>query len=65
MAGSWATIMPPVGDAVEDEIDQIEGAMDLSTTLGKGVREVYQDAELQTVKTQRTITTYWPPVVGD
>ncbi len=65
VAGSWATIMPPVGDAVEDEIDQIEGAMDLSTTLGKGVREVYQDAELQTVKTQRTITTYWPPVVGD
>jgi hypothetical protein len=65
VAGSWATIMPAVGTAVGDEIDQIEGAMDLSTTLGKGVREVYQDADLQTVKTQRTINTYWPPVVGD
>jgi hypothetical protein len=65
VAGSWGTIMPAVGTVVGDEIDQIEGALDLSTTLGKGVRGVLKDAELQTVKTQRTITTYWPPVVGD
>jgi hypothetical protein len=65
VAGSWATIMPAVGTAVGDEIDQLEGALDLSTTLGKGTRGVLKDAELQTVKTQRTITTYWPPVVGD
>jgi hypothetical protein len=50
---------------VADEIEQIEGAMDLSTTLGKGIKEVYSDAELQLVKTQRNINTYWPPVVGD
>jgi hypothetical protein len=65
IAGTWATIMPPVGDAIGDEIDQIEGALDLSQTLGKGIRGVYNDAELQDVKTQRAITNFWPPVVGD
>jgi hypothetical protein len=61
----WAGVMPTVGNEVADEIEQIEGAMDLSTTLGKGIKEVYSDAELQLVKTQRNINTYWPPVVGD
>jgi hypothetical protein len=65
VAGTWATVMPPVGDAIGDEIDQIDGALDLSTTLGAGVRGVLRDAELQAVKTQRTITQFWPPVVGD
>jgi hypothetical protein len=57
--------MPPVGGAVDDEIDQIDGALDLSTTLGSGVRGVLRDAELQAVKTQRAIAQNWPPVVGD
>ena len=65
VAGSWGTVMPPVGDAVGDEIDQIDGALDLSTTLGPGVRGVLKDAELQAIKTQRTISQFWPPVVGD
>jgi hypothetical protein len=61
----WASVMPTVGNEVADELEQIEGATDLSTTLGKGVKEVYQDAELQVIKTQRNINTWWPPVVGD
>ncbi len=65
MAGSWATVMPAVGDAAGDEMNQIDGALDLSTTMGSGVRGVLRDAELQIVKTQRTITQFWPPVVGD
>jgi hypothetical protein len=65
VAGSWGTVMPPVADAIGDEIDQIDGALDLSTTLGPGVRGVLRDAELQAVKTQRTVTRLWPPVVGD
>jgi hypothetical protein len=65
LVGSWGTVMPPVGDAVGDEIDQIDGALDLSQTLGPGVRGVLRDAELQAVKTQRTLTQFWPPVVGD
>jgi hypothetical protein len=65
VAGSWATVMPAVGDVAGDEIDQIDGALDLSTTIGAGVRGVLRDPELQIVKTQRTITQFWPPVVGD
>jgi hypothetical protein len=65
VAGTWSTIMPPVGDAIGDEIDQIDGAQALSTTLGAGVKGVLRDAELQAVKSQRSITTFWPPVVGD
>jgi len=65
VAGSWATIMPAVGDAASDEVDQIDGALDLSTTLGAGVRGVFRDAELQLVKTQKRITQYWPPLPAD
>jgi hypothetical protein len=65
VAGSWGTVMPAVGDAAGDEVNQIDGALDLSTTMGAGVRGVLLDAELQIVKTQRTITQFWPPVVGD
>jgi hypothetical protein len=65
VAGTWSTVMPPVGDAIGDEIDQIDGAQALSSTLGPGVKGVLRDAELQNVKSQQAITTFWPPVVGD
>ena len=57
--------MPAVGDAAGDEIDQIDGAMDLSSTLGAGVRGVLRDAELQVLKTQKSIDQYWPPLPGE
>ena len=65
VAGAWSTVMPPVGDAIGDEIDQIDGAQSLSSTLGPGVKGLLRDAELQNVKSQKSITTFWPPVVGD
>jgi hypothetical protein len=65
VGGSWATVMPPVTEEVDDEINQIEGALALSSTLGVGIKRVLQDAEFQAVKTQRTINQYWPPVPGD
>jgi hypothetical protein len=65
VGGSWASIMPAVGSAAGDEIDQIDGAMDLSSTLGTGVRGVLRDAELQVLKTQKTIDQYWPPLPAD
>jgi hypothetical protein len=65
VGGSWATVMPPVADEVDDEINQIEGALALSSTLGVGIKRTLQDAEFQAVKTQRTINQYWPPVLGD
>jgi hypothetical protein len=65
VGGTWGTIMPGVGDQAGDEILQIEGALDLSSTMGVGTRRTLQDAEFQDIKTQRTINAYWPPVVGD
>ena len=65
VGGTWGTVMPPIADEVDDEINQIEGALGLSTTMGIGIRRTLQDAEFQAVKTQRNINTYWPPVVGD
>ena len=62
VGGTWATVMPPIADEVGDEIDQIDGALDLSTTMGIGIRRILEDAELQAVKTQRTINGYWPPL---
>jgi hypothetical protein len=57
----WAATMSPIADEIDDEINQIEGALGLSTTLGIGVRRTMQDAEFQDVKTQRTINQLWPP----
>lgn len=65
VGGTWGTVMPPIADEVDDEINQIEGALGLSSTLGIGIRRTLQDAEFQAVKTQRTINGYWPPVPGD
>jgi hypothetical protein len=65
VGGTWATVMPPIADEVSDEIDQIDGALDLSTTMGAGIKRVLNDAELQAVKTQRVINTYWPPLPAD
>jgi hypothetical protein len=65
VGGTWATVMPPIADEVGDEIDQIEGVTGLSSTLGIGIKRVLQDAELQAVKTQRTISGYWPALPAD
>jgi hypothetical protein len=65
VGGTWATVMPPIADEVGDEIDQIEGVTGLSSTLGAGIKRILQDAELQDVKTQRTIIGYWPALPGD
>ena len=61
----WATVMPPISDEIDDEINQVDGVIALSTTLGAGIKRILQDAELQDVKTQRTINGYWPALPGD
>jgi hypothetical protein len=65
VGGTWGTVMPPVGGQIEDEINQIEGALGLSQTMGAGIRRVLKDAEFQDILTQRAIDQFWPPVVGD
>ncbi len=65
VGGTWGTVMPAISGQVEDEINQIDGALHLSQTLGAGIKRVMKDAEFQALQTQRTIDTNWPPVVGD
>jgi hypothetical protein len=64
-AGGYAGVMPGVGEQIDDEIVQIEGALALSSTMGAGIRRTYQQAEFQGIKSRRKIDQYWPPVVGD
>jgi hypothetical protein len=65
VGGSWGTVMPAVAEAIDDEVNQIDGVVGLSTTLGAGVRRVLGSAEVQMIKTQRTVNELWPPVPGD
>jgi hypothetical protein len=65
VGGTWGTVMPPVNGQIEDEINQIEGSLGLSPTMGAGIQRVLKDAEFQDILTQRAIDQFWPPVVGD
>jgi hypothetical protein len=60
IAGGWASTMPGAGSMLDDEIQQIEGA--LKGTVSAGVARVLRAAEFQDIKTQRTINQYWPPL---
>jgi hypothetical protein len=57
--------MPAVADHADDEINQIEGTIALSQTLGAGIKRVLKDAEFQAIKTQRTVNQFWPPAPSD
>src|SRR3954447_10036981 len=61
VGGTWSTTMAPVSDQIDDETDQIEGVLALSTTLGVGIKRTLKDAEFQVLESQRTINQYWPP----
>jgi hypothetical protein len=65
VGGSWATVMPAVAEAIDDEVNQVDGVVGLSTTLGAGIRSVLGSAEVQMIKTQRMVNELWPPVPGD
>src|SRR4051794_20796014 len=61
VGGTWSTTMSPVSDQIDDETDQIEGVLALSTTLGVGIKRTLKDAEFQALESQRAINQYWPP----
>jgi hypothetical protein len=63
VAGGWATVMPSVAPFIDDELQQVDGVR-ASLNLSPGRKRILDDVELQDTKTQRTITQYWPPVVG-
>jgi hypothetical protein len=60
IVGSWGTVMPQVIPQLDDEMQQIDGT--LKGTVSSGVGRVLRAAELQDVKSERTVNQYWPPV---
>jgi len=63
VAVGWAAVMPGVAPFIDDELQQVDGVR-ASVKLSPGRKRILDDVELQDVKTERTITQYWPPVVG-
>jgi hypothetical protein len=65
IASGWGTIMPTVGQLVDDEIQQLD-ALEAGTAASAGAKRIFRAAELQDTKTQKQINTWWPPLpVGD
>jgi hypothetical protein len=60
LIAGWGSTMTTVGATVDDEIQQIEGA--LKGTVSAGVGKVLRAAEFQDIKSQRTVNQYWPPL---
>ena len=61
----WDGVMPNVATMLDDEIQQLDAMLDI-TTLSAGAKRVFRAAQLQDTKTQRTINTWWPPLpAGD
>jgi hypothetical protein len=49
---------------LDDELMQIEGLVS-GGALTPGEKRILNQADFQVFRTERTINTYWPPVVGD
>jgi hypothetical protein len=62
---SFATVMPTVSPLLDDEIQQIKGLQSDAKDLRPGGVRVLRSALAQTLLTQNTINTYWPPITGD
>jgi hypothetical protein len=61
VVGSWATTMQAVVPDIDDEMQQIDG-IQATIKLSPGRARILGLAELQDLKTERTINTYWPPI---
>jgi len=60
LIAGWGSTMKTVGASLDDEIQQIEGA--LKGTVSTGVGRVLRAADFQDIKGQRTVNQYWPPL---
>jgi hypothetical protein len=65
VASTWATTMPTVIPLLDDEIQAIRGTRALNKTLTPSVSTFLQSLVTRDKKTEATINTYWPPIVGD
>jgi hypothetical protein len=60
-----ASVMPQVVPLLDDEIQQIRGLQSDATDLRPGGVAILRAGLTQTLLTELTINTIWPPVVGD
>jgi hypothetical protein len=63
VAAGWGSVMPQAAPQLDDEIQQLDGT--LAGTLSSGASRVLKAAELQDVKTQKTLNQFWPPAPAD
>jgi len=63
VAGGWGTAMPKVLPQLDDEMQQIDGT--LAATISSGASKVLKAAELQDVKSQKTLNQFWPPAPAE
>jgi hypothetical protein len=61
---SWDTLMPGIVPDLDDEMQAIEGQVS-GGALTPGEKRILNQADFQVFRTEQTINTYWPPVVGD
>jgi hypothetical protein len=59
----FATVMPAVIATLDDEIQQIKGLIADATDLRPGGMKLLRSGLAQTLLTQNTMNTYWPPVI--
>jgi hypothetical protein len=62
---SFGTVMPGVVPGFDDEIQQIRGLKADAKDLRPGGTKLLNSALTQTLLTELTVNTYWPPVIGD
>jgi hypothetical protein len=61
IVAGWSTSMQAVVPDIDDEMQQIDGVQ-ATIKLSPGRARILGLAELQDLKTERTINTYWPPI---
>jgi hypothetical protein len=62
---SFAVEMPTVTPTLDDETQQLKGLQTDAKDLRPGGTKIVRDALVQTILTQNTMNTYWPPVGDD
>ena len=63
VVAGWGTVMPKVVPQLDDEMQQIDGT--LAGTVSSGASKVLKAAELQDVKSQKTLNQFWPPAPAE
>jgi len=65
VGGSFATLMPQVSAGLGDELQHVQGLRSDATDLTAKGKSILRQALVQTLLTQNTINTVWPPVPAD